>query len=94
VQSAFGTREGRKSGQTEREDRGTGETGVRDREKEEGVEDKNSGGHTVYVSPGLQIVMAKRWVFEASYHRAVYHNLNGKQLGENYKANGAVTYLF
>jgi len=67
---------------------------LRDREKEEGVEDKNSGGHTVYVSPGLQIVMAKRWVFEASYHRAVYHNLNGKQLGENYKANGAVTYLF
>ncbi|MEK7313648.1 MAG: transporter [Deltaproteobacteria bacterium] len=67
---------------------------LRDREKEEGVEEKNSGGHTAYLSPGVQIVLAPHWVFEVSYHQAVYHNLYGKQLGENYKANGAVTYLF
>lgn len=67
---------------------------LRDREKERGVEAANSGGHTVYVSPAIQLAMASRWVFELSYQQAAYHNLNGKQPGENYKANGAVTYLF
>ncbi len=67
---------------------------LRDKEKEEGVKLTNSGGHTVYVSPAVQLVMASHWVFELSYQQAAYHNLNGKQLGENYKANGAVTYLF
>ncbi|MBI5238291.1 MAG: hypothetical protein HY887_07715 [Deltaproteobacteria bacterium] len=67
---------------------------LRDREKEEGVKLTNSGGHTAYVSPAVQLVMASRWVFELSYQQAAYHNMNGKQLGENYKANGAVTYLF
>ena len=67
---------------------------LRDREKEDGVKLPNSGGHTVYVSPAVQLVMASHWVFELSYQQAAYHNLNGKQLGENYKTNGAVTYLF
>ncbi|MBI5969675.1 MAG: hypothetical protein HY884_00765 [Deltaproteobacteria bacterium] len=67
---------------------------ARGREKEDGVVLKNSGGHTVYASVGAQLVMDKKWVIELLYHKAVYHNLNGKQLGENYKANCAVTHLF
>src|SRR4030043_1900923 len=43
VQSTFGTREGGKRGQTERKDRGTGETGVRDREKEARPQAKRTG---------------------------------------------------
>lgn len=56
--------------------------------------DPNSGGNTVYLSPGIQLVFAPHWVFELSYQHAVYHNLNGTQLGEKYKTTGGVTYLF
>jgi hypothetical protein len=67
---------------------------VREREKEDGVTVPDSGGNTVYLSPGLQLVLAPHWVVELSYQRAIYHNLNGTQLGESYKAIGGVTYLF
>lgn len=67
---------------------------LRQREKVNGVEDVNSGGHTIYLTPGVQVVAAPHWVFEFSYQHPVYHNLYGTQLGEDYKVNGAVTYLF
>lgn len=67
---------------------------LRAREKVEGEKDPNSGGNTVYLSPGLQVVAGPHWVFELSYQKAVYHNLYGTQLGEDYKASGGVTYLF
>ncbi|MBI5327759.1 MAG: hypothetical protein HZB80_05650 [Deltaproteobacteria bacterium] len=67
---------------------------LREREKENGVEVVNSGGHTTYLTPGVQVVAAPHWVFELSYQHPVYHNLYGTQLAEDYKVNGAVTYLF
>lgn len=67
---------------------------LRAREKEEGVRVDDSGGNTIYLSPGIQVVVAPHWAFEFSYQHAIYHNLNGTQLGENYKAIGGVTYLF
>jgi hypothetical protein len=62
--------------------------------KEDGVTVPDSGGNTVYLSPGLQFVFAPHWVFEFSYQHAIYHNLYGTQLGETYKTIGGVTYLF
>ncbi len=67
---------------------------VRGREKEDGMTAPDSGGNTIYLSPGAQLVLAPRWVFELSYQPAVYHHLYGTQLGETYKTIGAVTYLF
>jgi hypothetical protein len=67
---------------------------LREREKVAGDTDPDSGGNTIYVSPGLQVVFAPHWVVELSYQHAVYHNLYGTQLGETYKAIGGVTYLF
>jgi len=67
---------------------------VRQREKEDGVAVPDSGGNTVYLSPGLQLVLAPHWIVEASYQHAIYHKLNGTQLGETYKAITGVTYLF
>ena len=67
---------------------------LRDRETENGEKVRDSGGHTVYLSPGLQIVASRSWIFEINYQQAVYHNLYGTQVGEDYKANAAVTYLF
>jgi hypothetical protein len=67
---------------------------VREREKEDGVTVSDSGGNTVYLSPGLQLVLVPHWIVELSYQYAIYHNLYGTQLGESYKAVGGVTYLF
>lgn len=67
---------------------------VREREKEDHVTVPDSGGNTIYLSPGLQVVLAPHWIVEASYQHAIYHKLNGTQLGETYKAIAGVTYLF
>lgn len=67
---------------------------LRGREKENGETVTNSGGNTAYLSPGIQVVAGPRLVFEFTYHKAVYHNLYGTQLGEDHKASGGVTYLF
>ena len=67
---------------------------LRQKEKERGVKVANSGGHTVYITPGVQLVAASHWMFEFTYQHAVYHNIYGTQLAEDYRANGAVTYLF
>jgi hypothetical protein len=67
---------------------------VREREKIEGSTVMDSGGNTVYLSPGLQLVLAPHWVADLSYQHAVYHNLYGTQLGETYKVVSGVTYLF
>ncbi len=67
---------------------------VRQREKENWVTVPDSGGNTVYLSPGLQLVLVPHWVIDLSYQRAVYHNLYGTQLGETYKVVTGVTCLF
>jgi hypothetical protein len=67
---------------------------LRGRETEDGIELDDSGGHTVYIAPGVQVNFAQNWVFEFSYQHAVYHDLNSAQLGEDYKVFGSLTYLF
>lgn len=67
---------------------------VRGREKEDGATVPDSGGNTVYLSPGTQLVLAPHWIAELSYQHAIYHNLYGAQLGETYKVISSVTYLF
>ena len=69
-----------------------GET--RQRELENNVKVFDSGGTTLYATPGLQINFAEHWVTEFTYQHAVYHNLFGTQLGEDYKLFGSLTYLF
>ncbi len=67
---------------------------LRGHEHADGVRIKDSGGHTVYLVPALQVNVGPHWVFELSYRGAVYHDLNATQLGENYKVFGSVNYLF
>jgi len=66
----------------------------RGREKLAGVTLPDSGGHTLYITPGLQFQTGSHWIFEATYQHAVYHDMNEMQLGEDYKVFGAATYLF
>jgi hypothetical protein len=67
---------------------------LRGHETFDGVEDPDTGGHTVYIAPGVQINFAEHWVAEVSYHKAIDHDMNGTQLGENYKVFGSIIYSF
>lgn len=48
-----------------------------------GVDDPNSGGTTLFLSPGLQYVTQK-WILEAGVQLPVMQNLNGTALKNNY----------
>jgi hypothetical protein len=67
---------------------------LRGHEHEGGVRVEDSGGHTVYLVPAVQMNVGARWVFEFSYREAVHHDMNAAQLGENFKVFGSVNYLF
>lgn len=45
-----------------------------------GVRDGNSGGTTLFLSPGLQYVGGRLWLVEASYQYPIVRNPNGTQL--------------
>lgn len=51
-----------------------------------GVDDLNSGGITLFLSPGLQYVTQK-WILEAGVQIPVIQNLNGTALKNNYILN-------
>lgn len=51
-----------------------------------GVADPNSGGTTLFVSPGLQYV-TKKWILEAGVQFPVVQNLNGTALKNDYILN-------
>lgn len=48
-----------------------------------GYSDDNSGGTTVFLSPGIQYV-SKRWVWEAVLQKPVVQNLNGTTLENDF----------
>lgn len=48
-----------------------------------GVDDRNSGGTTLFLSPGLQYV-TKKWIVEAGLQIPVSQRLNGGALKKNY----------
>lgn len=51
-----------------------------------GVADPNSGGTTLFLSPGLQYV-TKKWILEAGVQIPVMQNLNGTALKNDYILN-------
>ncbi len=66
----------------------------RARESFGGVADQNSGGHVVYLTPGAQLFIAPSLTIELSYQPAVFHHLNGQQLGEDYRLTSGILFLF
>lgn len=50
-----------------------------DKNRVNGQRDGNSGGDTLWLSPGLQYV-TKRWVWEAVVQKPIYQHLNGTAL--------------
>jgi hypothetical protein len=51
-----------------------------------GVDDPNSGGTTLFLSPGLQY-LTQKWILEAGVQIPVMQNLNGAALKNNYILN-------
>lgn len=66
----------------------------RAKEKLNGDEVPDSGGHTLFITPGVQYTVGSRWVLEATWQYAFYQHLNAAQLGDDYRLSGAVTWLF
>lgn len=64
----------------------------RENELLNGTELEQTGGNTLYITPGFQIFF-QSVVFEVSFWQAVGHDLNGEQLGENFKTFAGITYL-
>lgn len=51
-----------------------------------------TGGHTVYVTPGVQFFF-NPVIFEFSFWQPVIQNLDGEQLGETFKTYASFTFL-
>jgi len=49
-----------------------------------GIDQSSSGGHTLFISPGLQYV-TQRIIYEASFQYPIVQNLNGAQLETDYR---------
>ena len=55
----------------------------KDRNEDGGVDDPNSGGTTLFLTPGLQYV-TKRWIVEAAVQLPAVQDLNGTALENDY----------
>ena len=58
-----------------------------------GIDDNDSGGTILYLSPGLQYV-AKRWIAEGIVQLPVLQNLNGNALESDYVLRAGVRFNF
>lgn len=65
----------------------------RGRETELGRPIDDSGGHVLFVQPGLQVNLGARWTLEFSAQVPIHHDLTGTQLGEDLKLLGALSIL-
>ncbi|MFQ5641483.1 MAG: transporter [bacterium] len=52
-----------------------------------GVTNENSGGATIFLSPGLQYVGGRRWLIEASLQIPIVNEPNGTQLATDWTAS-------
>jgi hypothetical protein len=65
----------------------------RDRDEVNAIDDANSGGTTLFLSPGLQYV-TKRWIVEGVVQLPVVQNLHGNALENDYVLRAGVRFNF
>lgn len=65
----------------------------RDENQMNGINDDNSGGTTLYLSPGLQYV-SKRWIIESVVQLPVVQKLHGDALENDYVVRAGVRFNF
>ena len=66
---------------------------VRGQETEIGSVIDDSGGHVMFVQPGVQWNIGPRWSLEFSAQVPIHHDLTGTQLGDDLKVFGAINVL-
>ncbi len=62
--------------------------------KVEGKKQKNSGGHTIHLTPGMNFKFNKSLHFTFGVPTIVYRDLNGRQLSEDYRISSKLVYKF
>jgi hypothetical protein len=65
----------------------------KDRNESGGVDDRNSGGTTLFVVPAVQYV-TKRWIVEAAIQLPAFQDLNGTALENEYIARAGFRFNF
>lgn len=66
---------------------------VRGQETEIGSRIDDSGGHVLFVQPGVQLNLGARWTLEFSAQLPIHQDLTGTQLGDDLKLLGAISVL-
>ncbi|PIE72391.1 MAG: hypothetical protein CSA20_07965 [Deltaproteobacteria bacterium] len=59
-----------------------------------GVEQVNTGGHTLYLTPEINVKFGHGIVFGLSAPIAAYHDLNGTQVGNDYRIAAKLAWFF
>lgn len=67
---------------------------VRNRDEINGINDENSGGHIIYLSPGVRFCFARSWSFYTSFGIPVVNDLNGDQSEPDYRVISGVSMTF
>jgi len=58
-----------------------------------GAKDDNSGGTTLFLSPGLQYIGGRRWLVETSYQYPIINEPNGTQLATDWTISFGIRVL-
>jgi Putative MetA-pathway of phenol degradation len=66
---------------------------VRGYETEAGSRIEDSGGHVLFVQPGLQLNLGGRWTLEFWTQVPIHHDLSGTQLGDDLKVSAALSVI-
>ena len=66
---------------------------ARGQETEAGSRIEDSGGHVLFVQPGLQLNLGGRWTLEFWAQVPVHHDLTGTQLGDSLKVAAALSVM-
>ncbi len=53
--------------------------------KLDGIEHDNTGGHTIYLTPGIHVKFWRKMHVDLGVPTVIYRNLNGTQLSEDYR---------
>jgi len=67
---------------------------IKTRAELDGVIKDNTGGHSVFLTPGIHFKFARGMHFDICTPIAVYHNLNGPQLAEEYQIAAKLAFKF
>ena len=65
-----------------------------DRQKTAGLIDPNSGGNTVFISPGIRYAGGKNWNTALSVGTPIYKNFNGYQTPPDYRITYRLVFSF